>query len=660
MTTPIIEAEGLTKSYGEVQALAGLDLIAQPGQVVAVLGPNGAGKTTFVSTVATLLRPDSGTLHVGGVDVLRDPRQVRRIIGLAGQYAAVEEAMTGRENLVMVARLFGHDRHTAAANATAVLDQLGLTDAGDRLVRTYSGGMRRRLDLGASLVGRPRLLLLDEPTTGLDPRSRAELWEAIRSLVAHGTDVLLTTQYLEEADQLAHKVVIIDHGRVIADGTPDELKALGGSDVVEVHARRVEDLPALVAALAPLGERRAPGRRGGPPHHAARRGRPGRHLGRGAGRRRHRRRGRRHRPPAPHPRRGVPHDHRPAHRQRRPRVRHRRGRRGLTLSTPHPETHPMSTITPTVTVPAAHPGRLADVVAAERTAGRLTTAGQVALRTVRQFARTPQLLVVNTIQGAMFLLIFRYVFGGAIDSGPVPYVDFLVPGFVVTSVLFSGMGASAGVAEDVEKGFFDRLRSLPVSRPALLGGRALADTALLTWGLLDHDGRRVPHRVPHPRQRRPGAGRVRAVRRLRLRLHLAVHVHRPRRRQRPGRAGHVAAGLPADLRVERLRPGRLDARLAPAGGRAPAAHDHDQRGAVAGPRRPRPRRARPFDRALGRALAACGRRGWWPCSPRWRWPATGAPDHLDCRMGGPWFATGDRPFASSPANARSCRRAGPG
>ena len=253
MPTPIIEARGLTKRFGEVEALAGLDLVAEPGQVVAVLGPNGAGKTTFVSTVATLLRPDGGTLHVGGVDVVREPRQVRRIIGLAGQYAAVEEAMTGRENLVMVARLFGHDRHTAAANATAVLAQLGLTDAGDRLVRTYSGGMRRRLDLGASLVGRPRLLLLDEPTTGLDPRSRAELWQAIRSLVAQGTDVLLTTQYLEEADQLAHKVVIIDHGRVIADGTPDELKALGGRDVVEVHARRAEDLPGLATALAPLG-----------------------------------------------------------------------------------------------------------------------------------------------------------------------------------------------------------------------------------------------------------------------------------------------------------------------------------------------------------------------------------------------------------------------
>jgi ABC-2 type transport system ATP-binding protein len=253
MTTPIIEARGLVKRFGEVEALAGLDLVADPGRVVAVLGPNGAGKTTFVSTVATLLRPDAGSLRVAGVDVLRDPRQVRRLIGLAGQYAAVEETMTGRENLVMVARLFGHDRHTAASNATAVLAHLGLTDAGDRLVRTYSGGMRRRLDLGASLVGRPRLLLLDEPTTGLDPRSRAEVWQAMRDLVAHGTDVLLTTQYLEEADQLAHEIVIIDHGRVIAHGTPDELKALGGRDVVEVHARRAGDLPALAAALGHLG-----------------------------------------------------------------------------------------------------------------------------------------------------------------------------------------------------------------------------------------------------------------------------------------------------------------------------------------------------------------------------------------------------------------------
>ena len=192
--------------------------------MVGLLGPNGAGKTTFVRAIATLVRPDAGSLHVDGVDVVRHPERVRRVIGLAGQYAAVEEAMTGRENLDMVARLFGH-RATARANADAVLAQLGLTDAADRLVRTYSGGMRRRLDLGASLVGAPRLLLLDEPTTGLDPRSRIDLWDAIRGLVAHGTDVLLTTQYLDEADQLASQVVIIDHGRVIAEGTPTELKS---------------------------------------------------------------------------------------------------------------------------------------------------------------------------------------------------------------------------------------------------------------------------------------------------------------------------------------------------------------------------------------------------------------------------------------------------
>jgi ABC-2 type transport system ATP-binding protein len=252
-SAPIIEAQGLVKRFGKVEALAGLDLVAEPGRVVAVLGPNGAGKTTFVRSLATLVRPDEGTLRVAGIDALRRPEQVRRAIGLAGQFAAVEEAMTGRENLQMVARLFGHDRRGAARNAAAVLDRLGLSDAGDRLVRTYSGGMRRRLDLGASLVGVPRLLLLDEPTTGLDPRSRNELWEAIRSLVAGGTDVLLTTQYLDEADQLAQRVVIVDHGRVIADGTPGELKTRAGRDVVEVRAARGHDLGPLAEALAALG-----------------------------------------------------------------------------------------------------------------------------------------------------------------------------------------------------------------------------------------------------------------------------------------------------------------------------------------------------------------------------------------------------------------------
>jgi ABC-2 type transport system ATP-binding protein len=247
---PTIEARGLEKRYGRTRALDGLDLHAEAGQVVAVLGPNGAGKTTFVRAVATLLRLDGGSLRVAGHDVRREPDEVRRSIGLAGQFAAVEPAMTGRENLEMVARLFGLERRAARAGAASVLERLGLVDDADRLVRTYSGGMRRKLDLGASLVGAPRLLLLDEPTTGLDPRSRSELWDAIRALVDGGTDVLLTTQYLDEADQLASQVVIVDHGRAVASGTPDELKRRIGGTVIEVHARREDDLPAVAAALS--------------------------------------------------------------------------------------------------------------------------------------------------------------------------------------------------------------------------------------------------------------------------------------------------------------------------------------------------------------------------------------------------------------------------
>jgi ABC-2 type transport system ATP-binding protein len=252
--TLTIEARGLEKRFGKTIALAGLDLVAESGEVTAVLGPNGAGKTTFVRAVATLLRLDGGSLRVADYDVRTDASAVRSLIGLAGQFAAVEVAMSGRENLEMVARLYGHNRRTAKASAARVLEELGLTEAGDRLVRTYSGGMKRRLDLGASLVGAPRLLLLDEPTTGLDPRSRIELWDAIRALVDAGTDVLLTTQYLDEADHLAGRIAIIDHGRTIAAGTPAELKHTVGGDVIEVHARRRDQLAAVAHALARLGE----------------------------------------------------------------------------------------------------------------------------------------------------------------------------------------------------------------------------------------------------------------------------------------------------------------------------------------------------------------------------------------------------------------------
>jgi len=250
---PAILAEGLTKRFGAVRALDGVDLELARGKVLALLGPNGAGKTTAVRILATLLAPDAGRARVAGFDVVAQAGAVRRLIGLSGQYAAVDAYLTGRENLRMIGRLYGLARHAARRRAEELLERFDLLDAAGRLAGTYSGGMRRRLDVAASLVAAPPVLFLDEPTTGLDPHGRIALWQLLGELTAQGTSLLLTTQYMEEADRLADAIVVIDKGRVVATGTADQLKARVGGNRLELHARQGNDPSDLARALAGLG-----------------------------------------------------------------------------------------------------------------------------------------------------------------------------------------------------------------------------------------------------------------------------------------------------------------------------------------------------------------------------------------------------------------------
>ena len=440
-----IEAEGLRKSYKDVEALCGIDLQVETGTVLGLLGPNGAGKTTAVRIMTTLLPPSGGSARVAGLDVVTEAAELRSKIGLAGQYAAVDENLTGFENLDMVGRLYHMGRAAAAERASLLLDRFELSEAGDRLVKTYSGGMRRRLDLAAALVARPEVLFLDEPTTGLDPRSRIGLWEVIEARVAQGSTVLLTTQYLDEADRLADRIAVIDHGTLIAEGSSDELKERVGGERIEVKLEDPSQAAAAIEALAELAAT-AVGRRG---HGAS---------------------------PDPRAQRG---DH-PAVRKldaagieiddisvRRPTL----DDAFLTLTgrPPEPEDDGVEQDT------GEHETQLVAMTARYAISDTLV----LAMRALRRIPRNPELLTSYTVQPIMFTLLFVYVFGGAIQTpGYENYADFLIPGIIVQQMSFGGFATALGLVEDLKKGLVDRFRSLPMSRMAVLTGRTLSDIAM--------------------------------------------------------------------------------------------------------------------------------------------------------------------------------------
>ncbi len=440
----------------------------------ALLGPNGAGKTTLVRVLATLLVPDAGRAEIFGRDVVRDAPDVRELLGLTGQFAAVDEILTGRENLVMFGRLFDLSAAAARQRADELLERFDLADAAGRPARTYSGGMRRRLDLASSLLTRPRILFLDEPTTGLDPRSRNEIWTIVRELVRDGTTLLLTTQYLEEADELADQIAVIDHGRLIAEGTGNELKERIGGQMLEVELANAGRREEAQAVLRGVG--------GGEPETDVRADRltlaaPGRGL-------------------------ELIEDAAAALRHAEIDVSHL-GLRGPTLDdvflqltgAPASENGDRAGGTQTAAAPAheARPASTDGAVEPERPERKLlrphvpstaelrsawTDALVVTGRNMRNFIRQPQLLIFSTIQPVMFVLLFAYVFGGAVKGSLPPgvdYIDFLLPGIFVQSVAFRATQTAVGLSDDLRRGVVDRFRSMPMARSAVLIGRTVAD-----------------------------------------------------------------------------------------------------------------------------------------------------------------------------------------
>jgi ABC transporter DrrB family efflux protein len=471
-TAPAVHVEGVVKRFGETVALAGVDLDVAEGTVFGLLGPNGAGKTTLVRVLATLLEPDAGRAEVFGHDVVHEAPIVRELLGLTGQFAAVDEILSGRENLVMFGRLFDLSRDEARRRATELLERFELTDAADRPARTYSGGMRRRLDLASSLLTRPRILFLDEPTTGLDPRSRNEIWAIVRELVRGGTTIMLTTQYLEEADELADRIAVIDHGRVIAQGTGNELKERVGGQILEVelvNAAQRDEAQAVLARVG-CGEPEPGDRLDQLVLPASRDGHGGLELVEEAA--------------AALREAGIGVSE--------------LALRGPTLDdvflqlTGAPPSEdgdgPNEPASAEPVAPATSPASATDHAARRFLAlhrpslhevrSALADTSVVTGRNLRHFIRQPQLLIFSTIQPIMFVFLFAYVFGGAVKGSlphGVKYIDFLLPGIFVQSVAFRATQTAVGLSEDLERGVIDRFRSMPMARSAVLVGRTVAD-----------------------------------------------------------------------------------------------------------------------------------------------------------------------------------------